>query len=148
MTKSQVNKIGNKIIDCFKRGNKLLICGNGGSSAEASHFSEELISYGYPAIALNDPAVITALANDYSYTQVFGKYLEALGKEGDILITLSTSGGSENIKYAILKARELGIEVIQWPRDQGRTTEEIQNNQLKLIHKVYQEVVSALYNLT
>lgn len=130
-----------QISSCFARGNKILICGNGGSSAEASHFSEELIAHGFPAIALNDPCVITALANDYSYEEVFGKYILALGKEGDILIVLTTSGKSRNILYAQAIAIGLEMEVIEWPRNKGKTTEEIQDNQLKLIHKVYKAVV-------
>jgi D-sedoheptulose 7-phosphate isomerase len=141
----RAKQIVEQIVECFKKGNKILIIGNGGSSAEASHFSEELISYGYPAIALNDPVVITALANDYGYEKVFGMYLEALGKPGDILVTISTSGESNNIIHATEMAGFLGIDVIEWPRDTGRTTEEIQNYQLKLIHKVYQSIISKLY---
>ena len=131
-----MNKIIKQIKECFERENKVWIIGNGGSSAEASHFSEEFISLGYPAIALNDPQVITALSNDFSYEEAFAIYLEAVAKRGDILITLSTSYKSENILEAIDRARELRIEVIKFP-NKGKTTEEIQNNHLILIHKLY-----------
>lgn len=135
-----VNKIVKQIKECFDRGNKVLICGNGGSSAEASHFSEELISYGYPAIALNDVAVITALSNDYSYEEVFSRYIIALGQLNDILIVISTSGKSKNVLRAMKTAKQKGMEVIEWPRI-GKTTEDIQNRQLELIHKVYRDIV-------
>ena len=128
----------NKIRECFERDGKVWVIGNGGSSAEASHLSEEFISLGYPVIALNDSAVITALANDFSYEEAFAIYLEAVAKAGDILITLSTSYKSENILEAIDRAEELGIKVIKFPR-KGKTTEEIQNNHLVLIHKLYKK---------
>lgn len=130
--------IAQQLKECFDRGNKAWICGNGGSSAEASHFSEELISLGYPLIALNDPQVITALSNDFSYDQVFSRYLLAVASEGDILIVLSTSGKSKNCIRAIRTAKQMCIEVVDFPR-KGKTTEIIQNNQLALIHRIYED---------
>ena len=131
--------ITKQILDCFNRGNSVWVIGNGGSSAEASHLSEELISLGYPCIALNDPQVITALSNDFSYEQVFALYLIAVGKMNDILIVLSTSGKSKNCIKAIRTAKQMCIEVIEFPR-KGKNTENIQENQLKLIHKIYCEL--------
>ena len=136
-----MTRISKQIIKCFERGNKVLIIGNGGSSAEASHLSEELIAYGYPAIALNDPCVLTALSNDFSYEEVFSRYIIAVGAQGDVLITLSTSGKSKNIIRAIKTAKQKSMEVIELPRNKGKTTETIQNHQLELIHKVYKEIV-------
>ena len=132
-----------QIRDCFKRGGKVWVCGNGGSSAEASHLSEEFISLGYPVIALNDPQVITALSNDFGYKDVFVRYLRAvsvsrdrLSPNKDLLITLSTSYKSPNILEVIKSANRIGIEILKFP-NKGKTTEEIQNNHLKLIHKLY-----------
>ena len=133
--------IPQKLIDCIERGNKILICGNGGSSAQSSHFSEELITHGLPAIALNDPQVITALSNDFSYKEVFSRYIKALGSNGDLLITFTTSGKSKNLIKAQKTAEESGLEVLEWPHKKGKTTEDRQNIQLKEMHKVYKEVV-------
>lgn len=140
MGKYKRNFISQKIIDCIERGNKLLLAGNGGSSSQASHLSEELITHGIPAIALNDPAVITAIANDLSYEEVFSRYLKALGNAGDLFIVFTTSGKSKNLIKAEKTAKELDIEVLEWPHKNGKTTEEKQNHQLIEIHKVYLEV--------
>lgn len=117
--------------------------GNGGSSSENGHLVSEFVTHGIPAISLNQVDTITALANDYSYSVVFSKQLEVLGKPGDILIGLSTSGKSKNILKAYKTGKKLGMVIIDWPR-KGKDTAEIQENQLKLMHKVYKEVVSSL----
>ena len=140
----RMNSISQKIIDCIQRGNKVLLAGNGGSSAQASHLSEELIAHAIPAIALNDPQVITALANDFSYEEVFSRYLKALGNAGDLFISFTTSGKSKNLINATKTAKELGMEVLEWPHKKGKTTEEKQNFQLVEMHRVYKEVVKAL----
>ncbi len=139
---SNVRKITQCITNCVERGNKILLIGNGGSSAQASHFSEELISHGIPAIALNDPQVITALANDFSYDQVFCRYVIALGATGDLLICFTTSGKSNNINLAKQDAQGIGMEVLEWPHKIGKTTEQKQDNQLKEMHQVYKAVVA------
>jgi len=134
--------IANKLIKCFDNGNKLLICGNGGSAAEAQHMSGELISKLYvwrkalPAISLTtDTSIITAIGNDLGFDNVFSRQVEALGKKGDVLLVLSTSGKSVNCLNAIDVAYEKGLEVIDFPREGGNTPE-IQERQLKLIHDV------------
>ena len=134
--------IANTIIKCFDYGNKLLICGNGGSAGEAQHMAGELISKLYvwrkalPAIALTtDTSIITAIGNDLGFDNVFARQVEALGKKGDVLLVLSTSGKSVNCLNAMDIAFEKGLEVIDFPRE-GKDTPEIQENQLKLIHKV------------
>lgn len=92
----------------IESGSKILICGNGGSAADAQHFAAELVGKyckqrkALPAIALTtDTSILTAIANDYGYDQVFARQIEALEQEGDILITISTSGQSPNIIEAI-----------------------------------------------
>lgn len=138
MSESQIVE---QLKECFKNGNKLLICGNGGSMAQASHFAEELITHGYPAIALADPNVISALANDFSYEEVFSRYIIALANQGDVLIALSTSGKSKNILRAIRTAYQKHMIVIDFPRDKGKTTETIQNYQLRFLHRVYKRII-------
>lgn len=135
-------QIATILIDCFKRGNKLLIIGNGGSAAEAQHFAAEFIcKFQYerkplPAIALStDSSVLTSISNDFGYEYVFTRQIRALGKVKDVLISLSTSGKSLNVNMANTCAKELGLIVIDFPR-KGTSTAKIQENQLKLIHSV------------
>ena len=109
--------IASKIIsEAFKNNNKLLICGNGGSASDAQHFSAELIGRfkkeraSLPAIALNtDTSSITAIANDYNYKKIFSRQIEGLGQKGDILLAISTSGNSHNIKEAVKVAKKKNI---------------------------------------
>lgn len=112
-------EISNKIVDTIRNGGKILIAGNGGSSADAQHFAAEMVGRfvcerkGYPAIALTtDSAIITAIANDYEYNQIFARQVEALGNTKDIFIGISTSGNSKNIIEAIKKAKEKEIYTI------------------------------------
>lgn len=134
------------LVQAFKRGNKVLICGNGGSSTMASHFAGELVGQfkyqrrALPAIALNDSGIITAIGNDYGFSNIFSRQVEAYGKKGDVLIILSTSGKSVNCLVTKALAEDMEIHVIDWPRDKGKDTAEIQEYQLKLIHKVCEQV--------
>ncbi len=107
------------MIAALRNGRKILICGNGGSAADASHFAAELVGRlqrdrrALPAIALTtDISILTAVGNDYGYDQVFRKQVEALGQSGDVLIAISTSGNSPNILTAIETARLQGMTVI------------------------------------
>ncbi len=114
--------------NCLKTGGKILICGNGGSAADAQHFAGELVNRfetnrpGLPAIALtHDASVITSIANDLSFEQVFARQVEALGNEGDILLAISTSGDSPNILAATSAAAAARMKVIALTgRDGGK----------------------------
>ena len=93
-----------------------MLCGNGGSAADAQHIAAEFVNrfqldrHPLPAMALTtDTSIITSVANDYSYEEVFSKQIQALGVEGDILIAISTSGNSKNILSAIRTAKERGL---------------------------------------
>ena len=99
----------------WESGGKLLVCGNGGSCADAMHLAEELVvrfqknRRALPAIALADPTVLTCAGNDFGYDAVFSRQVEAFGRPGDVLLVLSTSGNSTNILRAIEAARERGL---------------------------------------
>ncbi len=108
-----------KLNQALLEGQKILVCGNGGSAADAQHFSAGLLNRydrdrpGLPAIALTtDSSTLTAIANDYDYSQIFAKQVTALGHPHDILIAISTSGQSPNITEAILAANESDMTVI------------------------------------
>jgi D-sedoheptulose 7-phosphate isomerase len=109
----------NVIVAAFQRGNKLLIFGNGGSAADAQHIAAEFVNRflierpPLPAIALTtDTSVLTSIANDYDYNQIFEKQLRALGKAGDVALAISTSGNSPNVLGAIDACKQLEITTI------------------------------------
>jgi D-sedoheptulose 7-phosphate isomerase len=116
----------------YDRGRKLLVCGNGGSATDAQHIAVEFmhpITVGrkaLPAICLNnDMAMVTAVANDVSFADVFVRQIIALGKEGDVLIAISTSGNSENLLHAFQTAQRMGLSTIGFAGDEGGRMEEM-----------------------
>jgi len=107
------------IVTCLKNGGKVLACGNGGSAADAQHFAAELVNRfeinrpGMAAVALtHDASVITSIANDFSFAEVFSRQVEALGRPGDLLLLISTSGDSDNIVAAADAAGAVGMHAI------------------------------------
>jgi len=149
--------IANICVKALRAGNKIMFCGNGGSAADAQHLAAELVgklNFDRPPLAAlaltTDTSILTAIGNDYGFRYVFSRQIEALGKKGDVLIAMSTSGNSKNIIYAIEAATKIGIHVI------GKTgleisamndreiflynapsanTQEIQEHHMKLGHK-------------
>jgi D-sedoheptulose 7-phosphate isomerase len=119
-------------VEALKRGNKLLFAGNGGSAADAQHWAGELVSRfnfdrpGLAGIALTtDTSILTAIGNDYGYDYVFARQVEALGRKGDVLFAISTSGNSKNIVRAIHAARDGGIGVIGFTGQTGGAMAEL-----------------------
>jgi D-sedoheptulose 7-phosphate isomerase len=115
----QIARAGEALAGALKAGNKVLSCGNGGSAADSQHFAAEIVGRfererpGMPAIALTtDTSAITAIANDYSYDVVFSKQVESLGRAGDFLLGISTSGNSKSVVEAIRAAHARGMRVI------------------------------------
>ncbi len=107
------------MVQCLQSGGKVMACGNGGSAADAQHFAAELIGrfererQELAAIALTtDSSILTAVGNDYSYDEVFSKQVRGLGKKGDVLLAISTSGNSKNVVKAIEAAKKIGIKII------------------------------------
>jgi D-sedoheptulose 7-phosphate isomerase len=116
---SQISRAVDLLVERLSAGNKLLVCGNGGSAADAMHICGELVGRFFkerralPAIALNtDPAILTAWSNDYSYDTVFSRQVEALALAGDVVWGISTSGNSKNVVAALKTARERGASTI------------------------------------
>ncbi|HBI22624.1 MAG TPA: phosphoheptose isomerase [Nitrospiraceae bacterium] len=110
-----IKEVSELIVSSFKKGNKLILMGNGGSSTDASHIAAEFVNRfqkdrpPLPAIALNtDMAVMTSIGNDYSFSLVFKRQMEVIAKEGDVVIAISTSGNSPNVLEAIKAAGKLG----------------------------------------
>jgi D-sedoheptulose 7-phosphate isomerase len=126
---AQIAEAANLIDHCLRAGNKLLVCGNGGSAADASHFSTELVvrfakdRAAQPAICLaSDGAVLTAAANDYGFDEVFARQVMAFGAPGDVLIALTTSGNSLNVKRALEEAKARKLKTIAFLGRDGAST--------------------------
>lgn len=114
------------MVECLNSGGKIMACGNGGSAADAQHFAAELMGRfererrELAAVALTtDTSILTAVGNDYSYDQVFSKQVRGLGKSGDILLAITTSGNSKNVIKAVEAAQALGIKVIALSGNSG-----------------------------
>jgi len=114
------------MLKAFRNGNKVLLCGNGGSAADAQHIAAEFIGRfnrerkSLPAIALTtDTSILTAVANDYSYEFVFERQIEGLGVAGDVLIAISTSGNSRNVVLAAKKAKDMMLTTVGFTGNSG-----------------------------
>jgi phosphoheptose isomerase len=126
---AQIAKAADLIEQCLRAGNKLLVCGNGGSAADAAHFTTELVvrfakdRRAYPAICLtSDGGLLTAAANDYGFDEIFARQVAAFGLEGDVLIVLTTSGKSKNVRRALEEAKSRKLKTISLlGRDGGST---------------------------
>ncbi|WP_306640863.1 D-sedoheptulose 7-phosphate isomerase [Sanyastnella coralliicola] len=113
-----IAEAGDAMVNALSFGNKILSCGNGGSMCDAMHFAEELSGRyrddrpALAAISISDPSHMSCVGNDYGYEYVFSRYIEGLGREGDVLLAISTSGNSGNVLRAAEAARKLGITVV------------------------------------
>ncbi|MCD6219303.1 D-sedoheptulose 7-phosphate isomerase [Candidatus Calescamantes bacterium] len=126
-----VSRIIDEIVSALRRGRKILLCGNGGSAADAQHFSAELVGKfrkireALPAISLTvNTSILTSIGNDFSFDDVFKRQVEAIGKEGDLLIAISTSGNSKNVIEAVKQAKKMDIFTIGFTgKDGGKLAE-------------------------
>ena len=166
---SLISVAGSTMAKALKAGNKILVCGNGGSAAESQHFVAELVGRfeiphrkGLPAISLNsDTAIITAWANDFGYDDIFARQVQAFGCEGDILLCMSTSGNSDNIIKAMQMARKKGMFCINMLGKTGGkslnyghlnlvvpsdSTQRIQELHLHLVHLLCTIIENRLFN--
>jgi phosphoheptose isomerase len=125
----EVAKAADLIEQCLRAGNKLLVCGNGGSAADASHFATEFVVRfmkdrpAYPAICLaGDGGLLTAAGNDYGFDEIFARQVAAFGAPGDVLICLTTSGKSKNVKRALEEAKTRQLKTITFLGRHGGST--------------------------
>jgi D-sedoheptulose 7-phosphate isomerase len=119
-------EVSKLLADAFSRGNKLLLFGNGGSACDASHIAAEFVNRfkkerpAFPAIALNtDMAVLTSIANDYEYSEIFARQMKALAQDDDIVIAISTSGSSPNVINAVKVAKRKKLKTIAFTGAKG-----------------------------
>lgn len=131
---------GSRMARSLSEGGKILSCGNGGSAADAQHFSSELLNRfererpAMPAVALTtDSSTLTSIGNDYDYAEIFAKQIRALGRSGDVLLAISTSGNSENVRRAVGAARERDVAVVALTgRDGGTIAAELGDRDIEL----------------
>ncbi|QLK88713.1 D-sedoheptulose 7-phosphate isomerase [Arsenophonus endosymbiont of Aphis craccivora] len=137
--------------NAFKAGRKVLSCGNGGSHCDAMHFAEELTGRyrenrpGYPAIVISDVSHLSCVGNDFGYDYVFSRYIEAVGKEGDILFALSTSGNSGNIIKAIAAARAKKMQVITLTGKEGGKMAGTADIEIRVPHFGYADRIQEIH---
>lgn len=137
---SKIVDVANLMTNCLLNEHKILSCGNGGSAADAQHFSSEMLNRfemerpGLPAIALTtDSSTLTSIANDYQYADIFSKQIRALGLPGDVLLAISTSGESHNIIHAIDAAHDREMYVVALTgREGGQIADLIQKNDIEI----------------
>ena len=113
------------MVETLRGGGKILSCGNGGSLCDAAHFAEELSARfrrnrkALPAIAITDPAYITCVGNDFGFDHIYSRFIEAVGRQGDLLLAISTSGNSPNIVNAAREAHARGMKVVALTGHEG-----------------------------
>lgn len=165
-TVPSIEKAAEVMSGCLSSGGKIISCGNGGSLCDATHFAEELTGRfrndrgPLPAMAINDPAYLTCVGNDYSFEVVFSRWIEAFGKSGDVLLAISTSGTSPNIIKAVEAAKSHGMKVVALTSKKGQTlsalsdvaimapdashSDRIQEIHIKVIHILIEAIESIL----
>ena len=163
---ARIDTVAALIAERLRAGGKVLACGNGGSACDAMHFCEELTGRfrrdrrPLPAIACSDPGHITCTANDYGFEHVFSRWVEALGRDGDVLVVLSTSGDSPNVLRAVEAAESRGLATIallgrtggrlagrcghEW-RIPADGSDRVQELHMLILHVLVQQIEAALF---
>jgi D-sedoheptulose 7-phosphate isomerase len=137
--------------ECLRRGGKLLSCGNGGSWCDALHFAEELTGRfrndrpALAAIALGDAGHLTCVGNDYGFEHVFSRAVQALGRAGDVLLAISTSGNSPNVVNAATVAREQGLQVVALTGKDGGRLAPLAHIELRVPHTGYADRIQEVH---
>ena len=162
----ETEKVAKALADTFLKGNKVLICGNGGSNCDALHFAEEFTGRfrgdrrALPAIAISESSHITCVGNDYGFDYIFSRGVEAYGKEGDMFFGISTSGNSPNVIKAVEAAKKLGMKTcVLLGKDggklkgmcdyefiiPGKTSDRIQEIHMMILHIIIEGVERIMF---
>ncbi|EGR2890509.1 phosphoheptose isomerase [Vibrio parahaemolyticus] len=148
---AQIEAAAKMIADSFKQDGKVLSCGNGGSHCDAMHFAEELTGRyrdnrpGYAGIAISDPSHLSCVSNDFGYDFVFSRYVEAVGRKGDVLFGLSTSGNSGNILKAIEAAKAKGMKTIALTGKDGGKMAGLADVEIRVPHFGYADRIQEVH---
>ena len=139
------------LAESIKSGGKIFSCGNGGSHCDAMHFAEELTGRyrenrkALPAIAISDPSHISCTANDFGYDYIFSRYIEGLGKAGDALVGISTSGNSKNVLRAAEMAKQKKMKVIALTGNNGGALAELADVEIRVSHLGYADRIQEIH---
>lgn len=137
--------------DSILNGGKIISCGNGGSHCDAMHFAEELTGryrenrMALPAIAISDPSHISCVSNDFGYEYVFSRYVEGLGKSGDVLLGISTSGNSKNVLRAMDAAQKLGMNTVALTGNSGGQLSGVVDVEIRVPHAGYADRIQEIH---
>ncbi|WP_300342802.1 D-sedoheptulose 7-phosphate isomerase [Fusobacterium sp.] len=163
----ETEKVAKELADVFQKGNKVLICGNGGSNCDALHFAEEFTGRfrgdrrALPAIAISDSSHITCVGNDYGFDHIFSRGVEAYGKEGDMFFGISTSGNSPNVIKAVEVAKKMGMKTcVLLGKDggklkgmcdyefviPGKTSDRVQEIHMMILHIIIEGVERIMFS--
>lgn len=147
----RIEKVADMMAECIKNGGKILSCGNGGSQCDAMHFAEELSGRfrenrpALPALALSDTSHITCVANDFGFDHIFSRYVDGLGKPGDVLLGISTSGNSQNIINAVMSAKDKKMHSIVLTGKSGGKLAELADMEIRVPHRGYSDRIQEIH---
>ncbi|WP_409422412.1 D-sedoheptulose 7-phosphate isomerase [Pseudaeromonas sp. ZJS20] len=147
----KIEQAARLIADSFKQDGKVLSCGNGGSHCDAMHFAEELTGRyrenrpGYAGIAISDPCHLSCVSNDFGYDHVFSRYVEAVGRSGDVLLGISTSGNSGNILNAMAAAKAKGMQTIALTGKDGGKMAGVADIEIRVPHFGYADRIQEVH---
>ncbi|NVK84964.1 MAG: D-sedoheptulose 7-phosphate isomerase [Cytophagia bacterium] len=146
-----VNDAAMLMADAINAGNKIFSCGNGGSHCDAMHFAEELTGRyredrrALPAIAISDVSHISCVSNDFGYDAIFSRYIEGLGKKGDVILAISTSGNSNNILRAAAMAKQKKMKVVALTGKNGGELAELADVEIRIPHFGYADRIQEIH---
>ena len=146
-----INDAAILMADAINAGSKIFSCGNGGSHCDAMHFAEELTGRyredrkALPAIAISDPSHISCVSNDFGYDAIFSRYIEGLGKKGDVLLGISTSGNSKNILRAAAMAKQKKMKVVVLSGKNGGELAELADVEIRVPHFGYADRIQEIH---
>lgn len=147
----KISEASQVMIDSLKKEGKIFSCGNGGSHCDAMHFAEELTGRyredrePIAAIAISDPSHISCVSNDFGFERVFSRFLRAVGKKGDVLLAISTSGNSKNVLNAAEFAKQKGIKVIALTGNNGGALVEYADVEIRVPHSGYADRIQEIH---
>lgn len=140
---AKIEQAGKLMVESLRNEGKIISCGNGGSMCDAMHFAEELTGRyrdnrpGIAALSISDPSHLSCVGNDYGYEFVFSRYVEAVGRKGDVLLAISTSGNSGNVLRAIEAARQKGMIVVGLTGKDGGAMADLCDVEIRAPHAPY-----------
>lgn len=146
-----INTAGEMMSKAVVDGAKIISCGNGGSMSDAMHFAEELSGRfrddrpAIPAVSISDPTHITCVGNDYGFDSIFSRYIEGLGKMGDVLLAISTSGNSANVVKAAEVAKEKGMQIVSLTGKDGGKLKNLSDVNINVNHHGYSDRIQEIH---